>query len=253
MLTHDPQFTVRIATGAADLQAAARLRYDVFIREMGGTGPLVDHTAGEERDAFDGRCTQLILYDQARPAGDQVVGLYRLMSHEAGDSGFYSESEFDLTPLRESGRRLMELGRSCLHPDYRGGAGMHHLWQALATHVQTTGAEILFGVASLPGTDAHALAAPLSLLHHEFMAPEPLRPRSRVHQPMDLLARDRIDRSTALRAVPALIKAYLRLGGRVGDGAFVDQAFKVTDVCLVLDTRALNPRQAAIYATDLPT
>jgi L-ornithine Nalpha-acyltransferase len=249
-----PRFSTRFASGPADLRAAARLRYAVFVQEMGGDGPLVDHQAAEERDRFDPVCDQLLLIDSARAVGDQVVGLYRLMSDSAGrDVGFYGQSEFDLTPLLASGRRLLELGRSCLHGDYRGGGGMMHLWQALAAHVQATGVEVLFGVASFPGADPATLAAPLAWLHRRHLAPVPLRVTVRGGVAMDPDPDRAIDARAAARAVPALIKAYLRLGGVVGDGAFVDRAFNTTDVCMMLDRTRLNPRAATLYAPGLAT
>lgn len=241
-------FEVRLASSAADLRAAQRLRYEVFVEELGGQGPLVDHAARLERDRFDPFFDHLLLIDRER---DRVVGVYRLMgeAQAARAGGFYSEGEYDLTALRRSGRRLLELGRSCLHRDYRGGAGMHQLWSALADHVAREGIEVLFGVASFPGTDAQALAAPLSLLHQRHLAPEALRPRARPSgfQSMDLVPEDGLDRRAAMLAVPSLIKAYLRLGGTVGEGAFLDRAFNCTDVCLVLDTANLSARQARFY------
>lgn len=244
---HAPVFEVALARSEADQRAAQALRYRVFVTELGGDGPLVDHVAGLERDAFDAHAQTLVLYDRARPEGDQTVGLYRLMDGAAAARAgqFYSEDEYDLAPLLSSGRALLELGRSCLHPDYRGGPAMLHLWQALAQLVRENGAEVLFGVASFHGTDLDDLAQPLSLLARDHLAPEPLRVRAKTYQKMDLAKT--IDRVTAMKRVPALIKAYLRLGGFVGDGAFVDHAFNTTDVCLVLDTARMNPRQRAIY------
>ena len=237
-------FSVALARNAAEIAAAQRLRYAVFVEELGGDGPLVDHAARLERDRFDPFFDHLLLWD-----GDVVVGVYRLLRDDrAADAGqFYSEDEYDLTPLRDSGRRLLELGRSCLHPDYRGGPGLMHLWQGLAGYVAERGIDILFGVASFHGTDVARLGEPLSLLHHRHLAPPDLRVRARVHQPMDLIPEPALDRRRALAAVPALIKGYLRLGGVVGDGAFVDHAFNTTDVCLVLDTARLNTQAAARY------
>ncbi|NCO87486.1 MAG: GNAT family N-acetyltransferase [Rhodobacterales bacterium] len=249
MLTPSPSLTVRIATQQADVVAAQRLRYQVFVKELGGDGPMVDHSAGIERDAFDPSCDHLVLVDPARREGDHVIGSYRLMRGDqaAALGRFYSEDEYDLAPLRATGRRLLELGRSCLHVDYRGGAAMYHLWHGLADYVTAHGVEILFGVASFHGTDPEALALPLSYLHHNHLAPPDLRVRARVHARMDLLPRDRIDRKRAMIETPALIKAYLRLGGHVGDGAFVDHPFNTTDVCLVMDTARMNDKQRDLY------
>lgn len=239
-----PEYSVRLARDDADLRAAQSLRYDVFVRELGGDGDMVDHAAGLERDRFDAVCDHLLLTD-----GEAVVGVYRLLRGDvaAAHGGFYCATEYDLAPLLGSGRRLLELGRSCLHADHRGGTGMMQLWRGLAAYVADHGIEVLFGVASFHGTDVEALAEPLSLLHHAHLAPEALRARSRRYQPMDLIARDRLDRRRAMLATPALIKAYLRLGGHVGAGAFVDHDFNTVDVFLVMDTARLNDRQARIY------
>ena len=243
------QFTVRLATSPEELRAAQRLRYDVFVRELGGGGALVDHAQRLEQDRFDPFVDHMILTDERT---GQVVGAYRLLretaAREAG--GFYSGCEYDLEPITGSGRRLLELGRSCLHRDYRGGMAMYHLWNGLAAYIARHRIDLLFGVASFRGTDIDALAQPLSLLHHRHLAPPDLRLRARTDafQAMDLIPEKDLDRRRAMLQVPALIKAYLRLGGFVGEGAFVDHEFNTTDVCLILDTARINPRQARIYA-----
>nr|WP_261368229.1 GNAT family N-acyltransferase [Pseudosulfitobacter koreense] len=237
-----------MARDASDLMAAQRLRYDVFVRELGGGGTLVDHDAGLERDRYDPFFDHLLLHDET---SGQVVGVYRMLrGDQARAAGqFYSEDEYDLSVLHRSGRNLLELGRSCLHPDYRGGMAMHHLWSALAAYVAEHRIDILFGVASFHGTDIAALAPPLSLLHQRHLAPPDLRVRARAasFQTMDLIPESLLDRRAAMLQVPALIKAYLRLGGVVGEGAWIDRTFNTTDVCLVMDTAQMNPRQSRIY------
>jgi len=257
MTQTQPLFAVRLARSTADLRAAQRLRYAVFVEELGGGGALVDHTARLEQDRYDSYFDHLLLLDQCRAKDDQVVGVYRLLRQDqARQAGqFYSEDEYDLTLLTSSGRPLLELGRSCLHRDYRGGMGMYHLWHALAAYVELHRIEILFGVASFHGTDPEALAAPLSLLHHRHLAPADLRVTARAEggAAMDLIAPDKLDRRAAMLAVPALIKAYLRLGGFVGQGAYVDHAFNTTDVCLILDVARMSANQRAIYARKVRT
>lgn len=244
---------VRLAETEADLRASERLRYKVFVEELGGDGALVDHAGRFERDRFDPYFDHLVLVDRRRDAGalDHVVGVYRLMPGEraADAGGFYSEGEYDLSPLLATGRKLLELGRSCVHPDYRGGIALMRLWQGLGAYVLRHGAEILFGVASFHGTDIERLAQPLSHLHHAYLAPPELRVRARndVFQTMDLVPEDQIDRVAAMRAVPPLIKSYLRLGGFVGHGAFIDRAFNTTDICLILDTKRLSPQDRARF------
>lgn len=246
-------FQIRIAKDPQDLMAAQRLRYQVFIEELGGTGPLVDHDARLEKDEFDDVVDHLCLIDTRRDAEalDHVVGVYRLLPGDrAADFGrFYCDGEYDLQPLRDCGRPLLELGRSCVHPDYRGGSGMFIMWNALADYVLDHGIEILFGVASFHGTDAQMLAPSLSWLHHKHLAPEDLRPRARDagFQRMDLIAPEDIDRREAMVAMPALIKAYLRLGGQVGEGAFIDHEFNTTDVFLLMDTAAMSAKHRQFY------
>lgn len=245
-------FEVNRAETEDDLRQIQRLRYDVFITELGGDGPHVDHARRLERDLFDAHAEHLMLRDRARPADEDVVGVYRLMT-EAGAAAagqFYCEDEYDLSPLKASGKRLLELGRSCLHPEYRGGHGLMHLWGALSEYVSARQIDILFGVASFHGIDLDQKAAPLSLLYHEFRAPPHLRTRAigPTAQRMDLMPPEAIDRVKAMRDMPALIKAYLRLGGVVGDGAFVDHAFNTIDVCLILPTDAVTAQQRARLA-----
>ncbi len=243
-----PSFTVKLANTEVELRAAQRLRYDVFVQELGGGGEMVDHEAGLEKDRFDPYFDHMLAIDDS---SGEVIGVYRLLPGErAAELGqFYSEDEYDLTVLKQSGRKLLELGRSCVHPDYRGGTAMYHLWNGLAAYVTERGIEILFGVASFHGTDVSKLAQPLSMLHHNHLAPLDLRVRAQpeVFQSMDLLAPDALDRRAAMVQVPSLIKAYLRLGGFVGEGAFIDHAFNTTDVCLILDTARMNERQRRIY------
>ncbi|MGB5559630.1 MAG: GNAT family N-acyltransferase [Paracoccaceae bacterium] len=253
MTPKDPRFALRLARDSDDLKAAQRLRYRVFVQELGGDGALVDHDARLERDEFDAHCDHLVLIDQGRDAAtlDHVVGVYRLLSSAgaARIGRFYTAREYDLTPLLASGRNLLELGRSCVDAEYRGGKAMYYLWGGLADYVAEHGIEILFGVASFHGTDITTLAEPLSLLHHRHLAPKPLRVRANADhfQRMDLMPEDRIDRPRARRATPALIKAYLRLGGFVGEGAYIDHAFNTTDVCLILDTATMSARQRDLY------
>jgi L-ornithine Nalpha-acyltransferase len=253
MTPDEPHYTLRLAADARDLAAAQRLRYRVFVEELGGNGPMVDHANRLERDAFDPIFDHLVLIDtRVDPATlEDVVGVYRLLPGDraAAHGRFYSESEYDLTALKTSGRKLLELGRSCVHPDHRGGTAMFHLWNGLAEYVLERGIEVLFGVASFHGTDTQSLRMPLAYLYHNHLAPEALGVRARPerYQEMNLVSVDQLDRRAAMAATPALIKAYLRLGGFVGEGAWIDDAFNTTDVCLVMDTERMSVKHRAFY------
>ena len=240
------QYIVKLAQTRQEHQSAQALRYQVFVAELGGGGASADHASRLDHDAFDDHCDQLILVNKT---DDAVVGVYRLLRGDQAvkAGGFYSEGEYNLAKLTGAGRPLLELGRSCLHADHRGGTALWHLWSALAAYVADHHIEILFGVASFRGTNADALAAPLSLLHHRYLAPDALRVRARDFTVMNRIDVSALDAPEAMRAVPPLIKSYLRLGGVVGEGAFVDHAFNTTDVCMILDTAKMNPRQARFY------
>ncbi len=239
-----PVLCVRLARDENDLRAAQRLRYRVFIQEMGGDGPLVDHDRQLERDALDPILDHLLLIDTrcAPDEGAHVVGAYRLLPDtclpEAGR--FYCDSEFDLSRLRQTGRKMLELGRSCIHPAYRGGSGMFQMWQGLADYVVARDIGILFGAASFHGTDPNAFAQPISWLHHHYLAPEALRVTSLQRNGFGPLPREALDARAAMAQMPPLIRAYLRLGGKTGAGVYIDHAFRTTDICIILDTDTLS-------------
>ncbi len=253
MTFEDTKFELRLAQSKADLHAAQRLRYEVFIEELGGDGPLVDHDARLERDQFDEFFDHLMLIDKTQPEGSDkhVVGVYRLLRGDMAEKAgrFYSEDEYDLSAIKSSGRSLMELGRSCVHPDYRGSRAMYLLWSGLGAYVLEHKIEVMFGVASFHGTDINSIAEPLACLHHFHLAPEDMRVRvlDPHFQTMDLMPADQIDQRRATRAMPTLIKAYLRLGGYVGEGAFIDRSFNTTDVFLLMDTQNISEKNRTLY------
>jgi putative hemolysin len=244
------KISVKLAETAEEKQAVERLRYDVFVRELGGDGEGVDHRNRLERDRFDALAKHLIAFDTTKK--NDVVGVYRLLNQDAATElgGFYSETEFDLSKLTNGSRKILEVGRSCVHADYRDGVVMYQLWQGVAAYVKAKQIDIMFGVASFHGTDLTSLAHPLSNLAAHHLAPEPLRPRSKQFENMQLIAAEKIDRPRALRETPSLIKAYLRLGGVVGEGAYIDHDFNTVDVCLVMDTATLSPKQRDIYTKE---
>ncbi|MCC5957673.1 MAG: GNAT family N-acetyltransferase [Natronohydrobacter sp.] len=248
-------FEVRLAHSAADLRAAQRLRYRVFVEEMGGDGPLVDHAQKLECDALDPVFDHLLLVDKSRdPAAEaHVIGAYRLLpdTRLAAAGRFYCDAEFDLAPLHRSGRRLLELGRSCIDPAHRGGVGMLQMWQGLAEYVVQHDIGILFGAASFPGTDPAVFAQSLACLHHLHLAPEHLRVRATQTNGYRPLPQAELDRKHAMREMPPLIRAYLRLGGMVGEGVFIDKDFRTTDVCIILDTAHLTAQARSLAARNL--
>ena len=243
---------LKLAEGGAELRAAQRLRYRVFVEEMGADVDEEGHRLRLERDRFDPYFDHLLLIDRtvADPM-ENVVGVYRLLRSEIaiGGCGFYSALEYDLTRIEQSGRKSVELGRSCVDRAYRGGAALPLLWQGLADYVLSRKIGILFGVASFHGRDPQAFSQALSYLYHNHLAPEDLRVTAKPDhaQAMDLIPAGAIDRPTALKQLPSLIKAYLRLGGFVGEGAYIDHTFNTVDVCVLMDTTRMSEKHRAHY------
>lgn len=244
-----PRFQTRFARNEDDLLAAQRLRHSVFVEELGAKSSGSDR----EQDRFDVHADHLLLLDKDRPVDDRVVGIYRLMNREQAlaAGGFSCEAEYELTRIVEGRKKLLELGRSCLHADYRGGPAMFYLWRALAEHIESTRTELLFGVASFHGSDPAKFAGSIEFLRQNHLAPKDIRVESR--NPVELRGRELTsdDRKAAIAAMPALIKAYLRLGGVIGEGVYVDHAFNTTDVCMLLDMARVSQHHRAIYSREL--
>ncbi len=257
------RYTVRVAENEDEIAAAQALRYRVFVEEMGATPSPEDAALRRERDRFDPYCRHLLLLDNTIGDGpDAVVGVYRLLhgADARGDEenpgpGFYTAGEYDLTPILNYPRETLELGRSCVAADYRGTAAMQLLWLALSQYIVIHDIGLMFGTASFHGSEIEPLQVPLSFLYHNHLAPEDLRPRTleQYYVDMNLLPPDQVDRTEAMRQLPALMKGYMRLGGFVGDGAFIDYEFNTVDVCLVMDTERIAGRYKKFYARRAPS
>ncbi|MBM2576605.1 GNAT family N-acetyltransferase [Jannaschia sp. Os4] len=222
--------TLEVTRDPAAVRAAQALRHAVFVEELGAR---TDGPAGWEADAFDAHSDHLILRD-----GDGVAGTTRIGRGEG--PGFYVEREFDLSALRASGRRMAEMGRTCLRPDHRGGAAAALMFAGLLDHLAAEGVEVLVGVGSFHGADPVPRLPALACLEARALAPRALRPVAT--GPSAVFPEGPAD-AAAMRDVPGLIKTYLRAGAWVGRGAWVDRPFNTVDVCLVLDlARVRRPR-----------
>ena len=245
---------VRLAASGPEIAAAQALRYQVFYDEMGARPTPAMQREQRDIDAHDGVCDHLLVIDSHDAARPRVVGTYRLLRQDvaAANGGFYSAGEFDLSALvaqSRPGRQLLELGRSCVAPEWRTSAAISLLWRGIAAYLAQHGVGHLFGCASLHGADPLLHAAQLSYLYHRHLAPPELRaaalPPHRAQ--MNRLQACAADPRAAARALPPILKGYLRLGAVVGDGGFVDHQFNTVDVLVVMPVDRIASRYAARF------
>jgi len=243
---------IKIGSSEADILASQALRYRIFYEEMSAKPTPEMAAALRDFDEFDAVADHLQVVDHDLGAGpESVVGTYRLVRREQAKrhGRFYSIDEYDISPITNLPCEILELGRSCVDERYRTRRVMDLLWRGIATYVFHYDIEIMFGCASLPGTDIENLALPLSYLHHYHKAPPELCPKALPERYIDMnvLPLDAVDRKAGLLAVPPLVKGYLRLGGFVGDGAVIDPQFNTTDVCVVVKTDQVTGRYVKHY------
>ena len=243
---------VRVATTEEEIDAALALRYRVFYDERGALADTAATTTQRDRDEFDRVADHLLVVDHAIGSGPgSVIATYRLIRAAAAAriGRFYSSGEYDISNVVGFPGQIMELGRSCVHPLYRGRAAMQLLWRGIAAYVFQHRIDLMFGCASLPGTDPDAVATDLTYLYVHHLAPSALRPRALPHRYVNM---QRIDPRTmeprrVLAQLPPLIKGYLRLGGFIGDGAVIDEQFNTTDIAVVVKTDLVTDKYYRHY------
>lgn len=242
---------VRLAATKRDLHRAQKLRYRVFYKELSAQPDAVTRVRRRDADAYDAICDHLLVldHDMKERRKPKVVGTYRLLRQDmaALHGGFYTQGEFDIEPLlaaRDRDFRFMELGRSCVLKPYRNRRTLELLWQGVWAYARRHQIDAMFGCASFSGTDPQAHALGLSFLHHYALADNDwlVRPHERLRQNMNLMPADAVDPKAALRALPPLIKGYLRVGAKIGDGAVIDHQFGTIDVAVVMPVSEIDAR-----------
>lgn len=243
---------VRLAETAEEVSAAQALRYHIFYEEL--TARPSDEMAATKRDfdRWDDVADHLLVIDNEKGAGPRgVVGTYRLIRRTAARrmGSFYTEHEYDIRKIIANPGEILELGRSCVAGPYRTGQTMQLLWRGIAAYVFQHDIEIMFGCASIPGTDPDAVALPLSYLYYYHLAPPALRPTAlpELYVDMRRMPVEEIDQRQAIASLPPLIKGYLRLGGHVGDGAVIDLQFSTVDVSVVVKTDLVTEKYFRHY------
>lgn len=231
-----PSLVVHLARSASEVREAQKLRWRVFADELGARLPSTE--AGVDRDAFDAHCEHLVVRDAA---SDEVVGTYRILPGDraARLGGFYSDAEFDLTRLGVLRERTIEIGRSCVHPDHRGGATLALLWAGLADYIATGPWEYLIGCASIGMADGgHAAAGLYDRLARDHLSPAEYRVFPRCPLPLDRLE------PAGNVSVPPLIKGYLRCGAWVCGAPAWDPDFNTADLLMLMPMARLDERYA---------
>lgn len=239
------QLRVRLASSEADIQACQRLRFDIFATEMGASLPSAH--LGRDEDEFDRHCVHLLV-EQVDTA--QVIACTRILTDVASNpaGGYYSDHEFDLKQVRRLDGRIMEIGRTCVHPDWRNGGTISVLWSGLAAFMLEHGFDYLMGCASVSLADGGQQVAAIRqyVLDKGLLVEEDRRVRPRV--PV-------ADAGAGDVAIfwPPLLKAYLRLGAKVGGDPCLDAEFGVADFFILLDVRDLSPRYARHFLQRVPS
>lgn len=226
---------VSLAAVPAEIRAAQRLRYRVFVEEMGARIDAAD--PGIESDRFDPYCQHLIVRDRINGG---VVGCYRILTDTQAmlAGGYYSQSEFDLTRILATPGRFMEVGRTCVHPDYRSGAVIALLWSGLARFMVMNKIDYLMGCASIPlRTGTHEATAIYQRLADKHLSPE----RWRVY-PKTPLPRMQLAGADAPVTIPPLVRAYLRAGAMICGEPAWDPEFNVADLFVLLRAEDINER-----------
>ena len=245
-------FEVRLAEDAAEVDAAQALRYRVFYEEMKAHPTPEMASQRRDFDAFDEVCDHLLVLDRRRGDGPEgVVGTYRLIRRAAAAKmgRFYSSAEYDIQPMIDYPGEVLEVGRSCIEKDARNTATMQMLWRGIALYSFHYDIRVMFGCASLPGSDPSQHELAMSYLYHHHLAPPEIRVRALADRyvKMDVLKPDSYEPRKALARVAPLIKGYLRLGGFVGDGAVIDPQFNTTDVFIIVKTELVTEKYIRHY------
>lgn len=252
---------VRLAETEGEVVQAQRLRYRVFYEEMAAIPTPEMREARRDFDKFDEVCDHLLVIDRNAMGEDGqplVVGTYRLTREEdaARAGGFYTAGEFDVAQMLRGhvpGTRFLELGRSCVLKAYRNRTTtMQLLWKGLMAYVARFDIDVMFGCASFAGTDPDAMALGLSYLHHFHPMPEGMAVKARpeLYVSMNRMAKDAIDPKEGMRALPPLLKGYVRAGAYIGEGAVIDRQFSTIDVFIYFPLTNIDARYRSRFGLE---
>ena len=234
VIKKEDKYSVFIAEDEYTKQLCYKLRYNVFAEELGAE--IVIENNAMDKDRFDNHCHHLVVYDNKT---NEIVATTRLLDNDGRkETGmFYSETEFDISNIFNPDVNYIEVGRTCIHPDYRRGAVLAMLWRGIAEIVVSENIDYLIGCASIPFNNGDQyIASVMDQIHKYHYAPESLRVRPLV--PLRLNMEQVNDEAT----LPTLLKAYIRQGALICGEPYWDAAFGVADVFVLLEAGNITSR-----------
>ena len=237
-------FIIKIAESNFEIKKAQSLRYKIFFKEKKIKKKSFKFLLQRDYDFYDKISDHLIIIDNNREVKDNVIGTYRLLRGNCAKlyRGFYTEQEFDISNLKKnfSSKDILELGRSCVHPQYRSGIILKLLWQGISNYIKKYKIKILMGCASFHGTNPSKFKDEFSLLYESYRLPEDYDVKSL--QSNEISFNKNINHSTTLNKLPPLIKGYLRAGGMVSENFYIDTEFETIDYCVIMLTEKIVSR-----------
>ena len=238
---------VKLATTFAELDAALRLRFEVFNLEL-QEGLLASYERGFDTDAYDAYCDHLIVKDLTL---GKVVGTYRLLRQSVAERniGFYSENEFDLTRLKRLPGELLELGRSCVAHSHRNATTISKLWSAIIEYARQRNIAYLFGCGSLHQSEVEDVLPLYAYLRDHYLAPEEfcVQPVAACQMRLDEGARVPYEPRAMSRSLSPVMKGYLRAGAMICGAPAFDAEFGTADVLVLLEMDKLTARYKNHY------
>ena len=237
-------FTIKISETNLEVKKAQSLRYKIFFKEKKIKRKIFKSFLQRDYDFYDKISDHLIIIDNNREVKDNVIGTYRLLRGNCAKlyKGFYTEQEFDISNLKKnfSSKNILELGRSCVHPEYRSGIILKLLWQGISRYIKIYKIKILMGCASFNGTNPIKFKNEFSLLYGSYRLPRNYNIKSL--QDNEISYKKNINHSVILNSLPPLIKGYLRAGGLVSENFYIDREFETIDYCVIMLTDKIISR-----------
>ena len=253
-------YEVRLTNTEEERRQVRQLRYKVFCEEEGAMATKKQKDLHEEYDKYDTYAEYLAVFHKGK-----IIGTYRIIDRNAAEKmgGFYSETEFDISKIKNSGKNIAEISRACIAKEYRDKkTPLRLLWMGLNEYIEKNKIDMLFGMVSWVGTNPLDSSEAISYLYYNHLSPSNLRAtvdRNNLPKGIDknltkmtILPKDSVNFNVARKKMPSLLKGYLDLNATVGDGVFVDKQFNSHEIFMVLRTSDINPVYKKFFTSRTP-